>query len=126
MKRLLGIATLAASIGLPLPATAGLQQLTSLFVFGDSLSDAGNSGLATSAATGFTFPPSPYSDGRFSNGPVAVEYLWNLYNPGNPGGLKPSLAGGTDYAMGGATTGIQNYNAVNPNVPGFLQPVYAQ
>lgn len=126
MKRLLGVVTLSLSIGLPLPATAALQQLSSLFVFGDSLSDAGNSGLATSGATGFTFPPFPYSDGRFSNGPVAVEYLWNLYNPGNPGGLQPSLAGGTDYAMGGATTGVQNYNAVNPNVPPPLQPVYAQ
>ena len=121
MKRLLGIVSLSLSIGLPLPAMAALQQLSSLFVFGDSLSDAGNSGLLTGG-----FPPFPYSDGRFSNGPVAVEYLWNLYNPGNPGGLQPSLAGGTDYAMGGATTGVQNYNALNPNVPGFVQPAYAQ
>jgi phospholipase/lecithinase/hemolysin len=121
MKRLLGVVTLAISISLSLPATAALQQLTNLFVFGDSLSDAGNSGILTGG-----FPPSPYSGGRFSNGPVAVEYLWDLYNPGNIGGLKPSLAGGTDYAMGGATTGTQNYNSINPNVPSALYPAYKQ
>jgi phospholipase/lecithinase/hemolysin len=121
MKRLLGVLTLALIACLPLPATAALQQLTSLFVFGDSLSDAGNSGIQTGG-----FPPPPYYNGQYSNGPVAVQYLWNLYNPGNPAGFGPSLAGGTDYAIGGATTGVQNYNEINPNVPPFVQPAFAQ
>ena len=107
------------------PAIAGLTSLSSLIVFGDSLSDAGNSGLLTQSAAGFTFPPPPYAPGQYSNGPVAVQYLWNLYNPGAPGAFKPSLAGGTDYALGGATTGTVNFNVVSPNVPTPLQPVFA-
>jgi phospholipase/lecithinase/hemolysin len=107
------------------PATAGLTSLTNLFVIGDSLSDAGNSRLLTQSAAGFTFPPSPYAPGQYSNGPVAVQYLWNLYNPGAPDAFRPSLAGGTNYALGGATTGTVNFNTVSPNVPAPLQPVFA-
>jgi phospholipase/lecithinase/hemolysin len=107
------------------PATAALTNLTSLFVFGDSLSDGGNSGLLTQAAAGFTFPPPPYAPGQYSNGQVAVQYLWDLYNPGAPDAFRPSLAGGTNYALGGATTGTVNFNTVSPNVPTALQPVFA-
>lgn len=44
---------------------------SSLVVFGDSLSDTGN----FSDLFGGTFPPPPYFDGRFSNGPLWVERL---------------------------------------------------
>lgn len=54
---------------------------------------------------------------RYSNGPTAVEYLWQAYNPGNPGGFTPSNTGGTNYALGGATTGSFNFNSINPAVP---------
>jgi len=50
-------------------ATAG-PVYSSLFVFGDSLSDGGNAFLRT----GGLFPPPPYAQ-RISNGPVAVEYI---------------------------------------------------
>jgi phospholipase/lecithinase/hemolysin len=126
IKRSIGALALAAALAVPCVAHAGLTQLTNLFVFGDSLSDGGNSGLATGASPyNFVFPPPPYADGRYSNGPVAVEQLWNLFNPGDAS-FKPSLAGGTNYAIGGATTGAENYNAVSPNVPGSLQPAFAQ
>ena len=124
-SRCLAVLALAGLCSLPLPAMAALTQLTNLFVFGDSLSDGGNSGLLTQQAAGVVFPPFPYADGRYSNGPTAVEYLWNSYNPGNPGGFTPSLAGGTNYAIGGATTGTANFNSVNPGVPPALQPVFA-
>jgi phospholipase/lecithinase/hemolysin len=103
------------------------MQMSNLFVFGDSLSDGGNSGIVSRAATGgtFTYPPPPYYNGQFSNGPVAVEYLWNLYSPSNPFALKPSLSGGTNYAIGGATTGTVNYNTVSASVPPPLQPAYS-
>jgi phospholipase/lecithinase/hemolysin len=52
-----------------------------------------------------------------------VEQLWNLYN--SDGGLQPSLAGGTNFAVGGATTGTENFNEVNDSVPPELQPAYA-
>lgn len=121
-----GALALVAAMGLPLSANASLQTLSDLFVFGDSLSDGGNSGLASQKYAGVTFPPSPYVNGQYSNGPVAVEYLWNSYNPGDTS-FKPSLSpgGGTNYAIGGATTGLASYNSVNPNVPSALQPAYA-
>lgn len=126
MKKLIGSLALIVSVGLPVSAYASLQSLSNLFVFGDSLSDGGNSGLVSQQATGgaLTFPPAPYYNGQYSNGPVAVEYLWQAYNPGSTS-FTPSLAGGTNYAIGGATTGVANYNSVNTSVPGFLQPAYA-
>lgn len=127
MKKLLGTLALLFSVGLPVSANAALQQLTNLFVFGDSLSDGGNSGLASLAATGgqVVIPPPPYYNGQYSNGPVAVEYLWQAYNPGNTS-FKPSLVGGTNYAIGGATSGLENYNSINPKIPPPLQPIYNQ
>jgi phospholipase/lecithinase/hemolysin len=55
MKKLAASMALMVSIGLPVSANAALQELTNLYVFGDSLSDGGNSGLASGG-----FPPSPY------------------------------------------------------------------
>ncbi len=60
-------------------------------VYGDSLSDNGNLFGA------IDYPPPPYWNGRFSNGPVAVEQL--------AGDLGVGL---TDWAWGGATSGIGN------------------
>jgi phospholipase/lecithinase/hemolysin len=88
------------------PAEARLRSLDKLFVFGDSLTDNGESWALTNNA----FPPSPYYyQGRASNGLVSPEYLWQSFNPGSTG---PALAssGGTNYAMNGATTGLVNYN----------------
>jgi phospholipase/lecithinase/hemolysin len=67
-------------------------------VFGDSLSDVGNVYIAT----GGTLPAGPYVDGQFSNGPVWAQVLSNSLGLG---ALQSSLAGGTDFAFGGATTG---------------------
>jgi phospholipase/lecithinase/hemolysin len=84
----------------------------------DSLSDSGNSKSVSQSAKGFTFPPAPYDDGRFSNGPVALEYLWQIFNPGNTN-FKNSLSSGnkgTNYAIGGSTSGLQNNLELNPPV----------
>jgi thermolabile hemolysin len=67
-----------------------------VIVFGDSLSDMGN----IDDATGFV-PGSTYYDGRFTNGAVWVEYLANDLGVGP---LKPSTAGGDNFAYGGAQT----------------------
>src|SRR5215470_6070233 len=67
-----------------------------LVVFGDSLADVGNASLATQGA----FPPSAlYFQGRFSSGPIWVDTLAEYL--GEPV-IQPSLAGGLDYAFGGA------------------------
>lgn len=70
---------------------------TAMYVFGDSLSDAGNVSIATAGA----LPIAPYFAGRFSNGPVWVEDLAAQLGLS----ANPSLAGGKDYAFGGAVTG---------------------
>ena len=87
------------------PALAG--DYAALYAFGDSLSDAGNAFIAT----GGTEPVSPpYSDGRFSNGPVWVQDLASQL--GLPA-LTASLAGGTDFAVGGAQTGTTPVHTAN-------------
>ena len=71
------------------------QSYSAFYVFGDSYCDVGNIALATRGAT----PPSPpYYRGHFSNGPIWVEHLAGTFGLT----LLPSLAGGTDYATGGA------------------------
>ncbi len=75
-----------------------------LVVIGDSLSDTGNLYNLTATLPPFlgipvTPPSPPYSNGRFSNGPVYAEYL-NSQLGLDP--LAPSRLGGTDYAYGGA------------------------
>ena len=109
------------------PAAAKLRTISKLAVIGDSYSDAGNSGLLTQATLsplpGFPFPY--YANGRFTNGPVAMEQLWSLFNPSLPP-LKPSLAaGGTNYAVGGATSGLNSYLQVAPDMDPSLKPLYA-
>lgn len=107
MKRWLGgMLVMACSLA---PGVALAGPWTSLVAFGDSLSDNGNATLLT----GGFFPGTPSS--RFSNGPVAVEYL--AQRIGVP--LAPSVAGGTDYAVGGATTGTVNFNVEIDNPAGL-------
>ena len=114
------VASLGLASGVP-AAEAKVLELENLFVFGDSFSDAGNSGLlTTSPQLPSGFPPPPYVGGRATNGPVAVEQLWSLYNPASPP-LKPSLAGGTNYAVISATSGQDNQFSVD-NTP-EVQPL---
>ena len=98
---------------LPLAAQA-LPSYSNLFVFGDSLADSGNNALifdkyydgARTATPTDPVPPlipsAPYLSNRYSNGPVWVEQLAEKL------GLSalPSLAGGTNYAYGGARVGV--------------------
>ena len=100
------------------PAAVLASPITSLTVFGDSLSDQGNAFILTGGA----FPPAPYVQ-RASNGPVAVEVLASAL--GVP--LAPALAGGSNYAVLGAATGpvlipstsltTDNFAAVQYNLP---------
>lgn len=71
--------------------TANAESFSAVFVYGDSLSDNGNLYAVSDV------PPAPYYNGRFSNGPVAVEQL--AAQLGSPL---------VDFAWGGATTGIGN------------------
>lgn len=99
---------------------------SAMYVFGDSLSDNGSDfALSTAlhaAIPSFPVVPGAPADfpGRFSNGTVAVENLAaRLGLPLTPHYLTPpflgGLTGGTNYAQGGATTGVEN-----ASLPGTL------
>ena len=95
MRKTLWILTIFTSIGLaPGAMSAATQTYDAIYVFGDSYCDVGNILIATGGAE----PAAPDYNGRFSNGPIWIEHV--------AGGLglpmAPALAGGTDYAFGGA------------------------
>jgi phospholipase/lecithinase/hemolysin len=81
----------ALLIAFLLSGSAYAASISRIVVLGDSLSDNGNLYHLIG------YPPSPYWFGRFSNGPVAVEYLAEK--------LGVTL---NDFAVGGATTGVGN------------------
>jgi phospholipase/lecithinase/hemolysin len=94
-----GLPALALAAALAAPTMAQAGRYPAVYVFGDSLSDAGNDWIGTQRAEPIS---PPYSDGRFSNGPVWVQRLTLMFGV-KP--LKPFLAGGNDYADGGAESG---------------------
>jgi phospholipase/lecithinase/hemolysin len=113
--------------------SAWAATFSSLYTFGDSLSDIGDS---PSAATSIykllgdncdpSHPCGPYFHGRLSNGPVATEYLaGSLF----PGGVNSTNF--RSYSVGGATSGVGNIgdggSATEPggfNIPGInLKPL---
>ncbi len=79
-------------------AGAARAEFTRIVSFGDSLSDVGN----IYAATGGLLPPSPYWEGRFSNGPNWLDRLADRLALPAP---EPIFAGGSNYAFGGAESG---------------------
>ena len=78
-------------------AHADVTAYSRIFVFGDSLSDTGNFYIMTGG-----YPPSPYYNGRFSNGKLWVEYTAEA--------LHMTIQAGDNYAVAGATTGSYNVN----------------
>ena len=97
-RRLLAVVALAS-----LPTLSMAGPYTGLYVFGDSLSDgatsrwrSGPTHRRSSAAT--LHPERPYASGQFSNGDVWVK----PFAKASASTAMPSLAGGTDFAFGGA------------------------
>ncbi|SEL37145.1 SGNH/GDSL hydrolase family protein [Nitrosovibrio tenuis] len=104
-----------------------------LYVFGDSLSDIGNDTILTKAqGISPAIPPSvspkrTYYQGRFSNGPVAVEYLWQLLKKDPSASLAPFLSkqglvlyGAINFAFGGSASGYVSQTPGKFYVPGVL------
>jgi phospholipase/lecithinase/hemolysin len=81
---------------------------STLYAFGDSLSDVGND---YTLSLGVLPTPLIYSDGRFSNGPLWVQ---DLAKDLGLGAVKASLDGGRDFAYGGAETGSETLHGVTP------------
>ncbi|MBR8835971.1 MAG: PEP-CTERM sorting domain-containing protein [Stigonema ocellatum SAG 48.90 = DSM 106950] len=125
-KEILAAGCLLFSFMLPLRASAA--NFDKFYVFGDSLSDTGNT---FSASGGLVDPtkaiPSnpPFFQGRFSNDLVWVDYV------GEQLGLTPTLVTnissatpptqGVNYAFGGSNSGLDN--SFIPGVPGVLAQV---
>ena len=89
----------ATAVAAALAAGSAQAQTYNRFVaFGDSLSDSGNTFIASNK----TSPPSPpYFQGRFSNGPVFTELLG--FTP-LALGVTGVTTGNVNYAFGGAET----------------------
>ncbi|MBE9104066.1 SGNH/GDSL hydrolase family protein [Nostoc cf. edaphicum LEGE 07299] len=99
---------LLLSLIFPLKVLA--KDYDNIYVFGDSFSDTGNVFNATNGI----IPPSPtYSNGRFSDGPIWVDYLASDL------GLTLNLK--NNFAFGGATTGTENIGL--PSLPGLQQQI---
>ena len=85
----------------------GIGHIKAIYVFGDSLSDNGN----LFSVSGGAVPLSPpYFDGRFSNGPVWVEYLDDMLP-------RAEL---NDFAFGGSFSDTGNIFGA---LPGVLEQV---
>ncbi|GBE76325.1 GDSL family lipase [Microcystis aeruginosa NIES-87] len=87
-------------------------------VFGDSLSDPGNLYKLTGNLSPYPYPPSPpYANGRFSNGPLWIEYLQQDF------GLPDSAV--LNLAYGGATSSRQNVAELlfTGDFPGLLDEI---
>ncbi len=97
------------AIGVSSLALVGHARAQSLYssitIFGDSLSDPGN----IPKLIGLDYPPPPYFENQFSNGPVYAKYLNTLF------GINAPL---NDYAIGGAKTGAGNVGGLpgNPSI----------
>jgi phospholipase/lecithinase/hemolysin len=109
-KQILAIGFFLLSFMLPLRATAA--KFSEIYVFGDSLSDTGNLFNAYLNATGKGLPPEPYYNGRFSNGPIWVEYLAR--------DLELTFNPNTNLAYGGSSTGFDNPVNQPLQLPGLL------
>ncbi len=109
-----------------MPQSSALPTFSALYAFGDSFSDSGNLSILSSTA-GATRPVSPpyysadyngVSASVFSNGPTWVQELSLALGLGP---LAPSLAGGTNFAYGGALTGPAPQNS-DPTVLAISVP----
>ena len=127
-QRLVGFAAGVACVIL----SAGAHAFSNVYIFGDSLSDAGNNALVLPPGavtpvpiSGNDFVPDfPYASTHYTNDKIWAQTFAQAL------GLQanPSLAGGTDFAFGGARTSgpspvptlvqqTASFLATNPNIP---------
>lgn len=119
MRFTIGFALSAAALAVAAPAiAANPNNFSALYVFGDSLVDAGN----INALTGGAVPNKSlgYFDGKFTNGYNYVDHLnYQLFGSAT----KASLRGGNNFAYGGArvvTDGRDAIPDINPQIASYL------
>jgi phospholipase/lecithinase/hemolysin len=112
--RLLSVAVACGALAAYAGSAGAAEKYPAIYVFGDSLSDAGNDWIGTLGAEPLS---PPYFQGHFSNGLTWVEDLSVALKLGS---LKPSLLGGHDYAYGGAESGptlVHKLSETPPDLP---------
>jgi phospholipase/lecithinase/hemolysin len=110
MTKRVGLALLLSSLACA-SAHATTPSYPAMYSFGDSLSDVGN----VYALTGGVIPISPYYQGRFTNNLNWVDDLSvKLFGSDT---MAPGLAGGNDFAWGGAQTGMTIVSNLGVPVP---------
>jgi phospholipase/lecithinase/hemolysin len=135
IKMIKAIAPLVGFFALPLAAVAlPPNSVTQIVSFGDSLSDAGNAAIATNGAypganyatrtvPGVPYPVGYYTDGTATTpattGPTGlwVDQLAVSIGVTDP---VPALAGGTNYAVGGALTGSANQQDMQNQIADYF------
>lgn len=110
MKIRINIVRLFLLAALQLGAAGGIHgaAFSGIFAFGDSLTDTGNTSLASGGAS----PGASYYAGRYSNGPVWIERMASYLGMPAP---ASSLSGGSNFSFGGA------YTATGGSVPTLSQ-----
>ncbi|MBD2252991.1 SGNH/GDSL hydrolase family protein [Nostoc parmelioides] len=135
--KFIGASLITLSLMSPLKASAA--NFTGIYVFGDSLSDTGNTFQLSGGLVDplNAVPPSPpYEPGRFSNGSIWVDYVGNKLGltPTPITNLLPDLnvsrplttpfpTQGINFAIGGANSG--QGNSFGFPLPGVLEQVSA-
>ncbi|KQV60786.1 hypothetical protein ASC95_04980 [Pelomonas sp. Root1217] len=126
------LARMLAGIGLCAAAFAASATgpYSGLVVFGDSLSDSGNNALLLSQGPGGLPPVDIPGDGYYSKipstaGTYSNGWVWTQYFAQSLGlALSPSLAGGNNFAFGGAQTSLNGGEI--PQLPGFPYSMQTQ
>jgi phospholipase/lecithinase/hemolysin len=90
-----------------LPPAPSSSPYSTIYSFGDSLSDVGN----IYALSLHALPASPYVGGHFTNGSIWVQDLAAQLGLPSP---QPSVLGGNDFAYGGAETGAEALHQQSP------------
>lgn len=140
------------ALAAPLSESAIAVSFDRMYVFGDSLSDTGNVSNVTrfvqtlDPSTSVQPPSPPYFQGRYSNGPLWVDYLADAFDvdlvpsstlalpapitvtPSGSVTVNENFAGRTvdrsvNFAFGGAQSDLNN--AVDPRLPGILRETNA-
>jgi phospholipase/lecithinase/hemolysin len=102
MNKKLMKATLATTLTLAFGASA---QAASIYFFGDSLTDTGNTSAAFGGAVPAYTPGTPYETGQYTNDTAANTGVWSSQFAARMGASAiRSTAGGTNYSWAGAKT----------------------
>lgn len=106
-----------------IPLTGSATTFNQIYAFGDSLTDTGNLYFAT---FGLTPDPVHYYSGRFSNGPIWIEYLANSLEAPPPRVLAYGGAmTGAEITPPGLLTQVRGFVQSSAIIPGSLVTVWA-